>query len=71
MRRRFVKAETTLFKIRYDEAGPEREAFLSSRDFDWVPVDEEERKKYSKELGEGSKERYYKVRYFDNLKVCG
>ncbi|KAF9567519.1 DNA primase, large subunit [Agrocybe pediades] len=63
LRRRFVKAETTLFKVRYDEAGPERESFLSSRDFDWLPVDEEERKQNAKALGEGSKEKYYKVKW--------
>lgn len=39
LRRRFVKAEMALFRIRYDsDDRVEREEFLSSRDFDWIPV---------------------------------
>lgn len=39
LRRRFVKAETTLFKVRYDqEISGERESFLNSRDFNWIAV---------------------------------
>ncbi len=39
LRRRFVKAETTLFKVRYDtDLGDERVSFLSSRNFNWIPV---------------------------------
>jgi DNA primase large subunit len=39
LRRRFIKAETTLFRIRYDtDDRSERDSFLASRDFDWVPV---------------------------------
>ena len=39
LRRRFVKAEMALFKIRYesDDSG-ERAQFLSSRAFDWIEV---------------------------------
>jgi DNA primase large subunit len=39
LRRRFVKAESTLFRIRYDtDDGKERADFLNSRNFDWLPV---------------------------------
>ncbi|KAG5639702.1 hypothetical protein H0H81_005885 [Sphagnurus paluster] len=78
LRRRFVKAETTLFKIRYDgDDNAERELFLSSRDFNWIPVDAAEKAKYRKELlaaYQGAKnesvreqafegEKYYKVKW--------
>ncbi|GLB34126.1 putative DNA primase [Lyophyllum shimeji] len=78
LRRRFVKAETTLFKIRYDgDDHVEREMFLSSRDFDWIPVDTAEKAEHRKELlasYQGSKietvreqtfeaEKYYKVKW--------
>jgi hypothetical protein len=37
LRRRFVKAETTLFRVRYlDATISERKDFLKSRDFDWI-----------------------------------
>ena len=39
LRRRYVKAETTLFKLRYtSDDTQEREEFLKSRDFGWVVV---------------------------------
>ncbi len=39
LRRRFVKAELELFKVRYDDDDTlEREEFLNSREFDWIPV---------------------------------
>lgn len=39
LRRRFVKAESTLFRVRYDgDATGERELFLNSRDFNWIAV---------------------------------
>ena len=39
LRRRFVKAETTLFKVRYDRERKENhQDFLESRNFDWLPV---------------------------------
>ncbi|PCH38083.1 DNA primase large subunit [Wolfiporia cocos MD-104 SS10] len=74
LRRRFVKAETTLFRVRYDsDVHSEREAFLNSRDFDWIPVSDEERKQYETELAAASPtssketstraERYYKVKW--------
>ncbi|KZS99043.1 DNA primase large subunit [Sistotremastrum niveocremeum HHB9708] len=71
LRARFVKAETTLFRIRYElDDTQERETFLSTRDFGWKAVDEEEREKYSKELRNASSttkevpgERYYKVHW--------
>ncbi|KAI0934152.1 hypothetical protein AcV5_006091 [Taiwanofungus camphoratus] len=73
LRRRFVKAEMALFRIRYDsDDRVEREEFLSSRDFDWIPVMEEEREKYKTELAAASPatkdanpkdEKYYKVKW--------
>lgn len=51
LRRRFVKAETTLFRIRYEEDDrTEREEFLQSRKFNWDPVTEEEIKQYADQL---------------------
>ena len=39
LRKRFVKAETTLFKLRYEtEDTVERATFLNSRNFDWQQV---------------------------------
>ena len=39
LRRRFVKAELALFKVRYDsDDRTEKEEFLNSREFDWTPV---------------------------------
>jgi hypothetical protein len=36
LRRRFIKAESTLFRVRYNTDDPiEREEFLNSRDFGW------------------------------------
>ncbi|KDR84019.1 hypothetical protein GALMADRAFT_56635 [Galerina marginata CBS 339.88] len=73
LRRRFVKAESTLFKVRYDEEiREEREAFLGSRNFDWIPVDDVERAKFAKELDaayqafktdSGKQEKYFKVKW--------
>ncbi|KAH9951925.1 DNA primase large subunit [Amylocystis lapponica] len=40
LRRRFVKAEMALFRARYDwDDTREREEFLTSRNFDWTPVE--------------------------------
>jgi DNA primase large subunit len=34
-----VKAETTLFRVRYDgDDTSEKDEFLNSRDFDWIAV---------------------------------
>ena len=39
LRKRFVKAETTLFRVRYDtDKSDERRRFLNSRDFNWIEV---------------------------------
>ena len=39
LRKRFVKAETTLFKLRYaTDLNVEKEAFLRSWDFGWEQV---------------------------------
>ncbi|KAJ3562332.1 hypothetical protein NP233_g9648 [Leucocoprinus birnbaumii] len=51
LRRRFVKAESTLFKVRYENTSAlDRDQFLSSRDFNWLPVSAEEKAKYNDEL---------------------
>jgi DNA primase large subunit len=39
LRKRFVKAESTLFKARFeDETAAEKDQFLASRDFKWIMV---------------------------------
>ncbi|KAF7291069.1 Rsec15 protein [Mycena chlorophos] len=71
LRRRFVKAETTLFRIRYEsEDSTERRSFLGSREFNWVAVDDAEKKLNAAELltyyvkpDLFEKESYYKVRW--------
>ncbi|KAF5315758.1 hypothetical protein D9611_004627 [Ephemerocybe angulata] len=51
LRRRYVKAESTLFRMRYeDDAHADREAFLNSRDFNCLPVPADEKAKYHTEL---------------------
>ncbi|KAF7332250.1 Rsec15 protein [Mycena kentingensis (nom. inval.)] len=71
LRRRFVKAETMLFKIRYEtDDSTDRESFLSSRDFNWIAVDATEKEKHRDDLltyvtraENFENERYYKVRW--------
>ncbi|KAG2755967.1 DNA primase, large subunit [Suillus brevipes Sb2] len=74
LRRRFVKAETALFRVRYEsDDTKERELFLQSRDFKWTEVNSAEKLQYAKELnGLGiqqpeekvpTTERLYKVRW--------
>lgn len=76
LRRRFVKAESTLFRVRYDNANAvERDQFLSSRNFSWIPVSSEEKAQYNDELSSMyhiskndrpdafDKERFYKVKW--------
>ncbi|CEH14943.1 dna primase large subunit [Ceraceosorus bombacis] len=44
LRRRFLKAEQTLFRIRFEsDDAAERDAFLKTLNFDWVSVTEEEK----------------------------
>ncbi|KAE9399311.1 hypothetical protein BT96DRAFT_965698 [Gymnopus androsaceus JB14] len=51
LRRRFVKAETTLFRVRYEtDDSNERRAFLDSKDFNWISVGSEEKNKYQAQL---------------------
>ncbi|KAF8894535.1 eukaryotic and archaeal DNA primase, large subunit-domain-containing protein [Infundibulicybe gibba] len=51
LRRRFVKAETTLFKIRYDGDGQDdRSRFLESRKSNWTVVTDAEKELYRAEL---------------------
>lgn len=39
LRQRFLKAESTLFRVRYEETeSADRESFLASRNFNWIPV---------------------------------
>ncbi|KII88643.1 hypothetical protein PLICRDRAFT_111442 [Plicaturopsis crispa FD-325 SS-3] len=74
LRRRFVKAETTLFRVRYeDDDTRERAQFLNSRSFGWIPVDKAEKEQWRKELSAASPpnrgdpsfddERFYKVKF--------
>lgn len=71
LRRRFVKAETTLFRVRFDnDDGEERETFLKSRNFEWVLVTNDEKNQYKSQLAattmKGASvdtERYYKVKW--------
>ncbi|KAA8898908.1 eukaryotic and archaeal DNA primase, large subunit-domain-containing protein [Sphaerosporella brunnea] len=67
LRRRFSKAETILFKYRFEsDDGTERAEFISSLGLNWEPVSEEERNELAKQLmaASGSKrldEGYFKV----------
>ncbi|TDL27346.1 DNA primase, large subunit [Rickenella mellea] len=71
LRRRFVKAEMTLFRIRYEtDDSAEREDFLNTRDFGWIAVDATEKAELEKQLQASSssvtdikKETFYKVRW--------
>ncbi|KAI0273701.1 DNA primase large subunit [Gloeopeniophorella convolvens] len=68
LRRRFVKAETTLFRVRYFEAtNSEKKEFFKSRDFDWVSVEESEKKTYAAQLKAAhpdvDDDEYFKVRW--------
>lgn len=39
LRQRFMKAETALFRLRFDsDSAEERQRFLESLNFDWQPV---------------------------------
>jgi len=77
LRRRFIKAETALFRVRYEsDDSKEREKFLNSRKFNWVLVDSEERTRYQQELlvayshlklENPSEETFYKVAIPPNL----
>ncbi|CAL1704388.1 unnamed protein product [Somion occarium] len=73
LRRRFVKSEMALFRIRWDtDDRVEREEFLNSRDFDWIPVSESEIKEHAEELTAAAgglkdfkieNEKFYKVKW--------
>ncbi|KAH9050705.1 DNA primase large subunit [Lactarius hengduanensis] len=68
LRRRFVKAETTLFRVRYmNTTISERREFHKSGDFDWTLVETEERTKYAPELklvpDASPEDQYLKVRW--------
>lgn len=44
LRRRFLKAETSLFRLRFEsDDAAEREAFLKTLNFDWVAVTAQEK----------------------------
>jgi DNA primase large subunit len=51
LRNKFVRLETTLFKLRFitDEAS-DRRGFVDSLNFDWEPVNEDERQQLSKKI---------------------
>ena len=70
LRRRFVKAETTLFKIRFESDDlKERELFLETLKLDWKAVSEEEKERLRIHLQAANPrtkrnwqtERFYKV----------
>ncbi|KAF7301856.1 Rsec15 protein [Mycena indigotica] len=72
LRRRFVKAETTLFKIRYEtDDSVERQKFLGSRNFNWVAVGDQEKAEHQQSLltyyntknDDFAREKYFKVRW--------
>ncbi|KAF7984020.1 hypothetical protein HWV62_17523 [Athelia sp. TMB] len=51
LRRRFVKAETTLFRVRYETEGhAQRTNFLESRKFGWLEVSDDEKKEYIEQI---------------------
>nr|ASF90196.1 hypothetical protein SPAR05346 [Bartheletia paradoxa] len=51
LRARFVKAETMLFRLRFEsDDGKEKQEFLDSLSFDWMPVSAEEKALYADEL---------------------
>lgn len=51
LRRRFVRAETMLFKFRFQkDDSKERRAFIDSLNLDWEPVTEEERQRLGEQL---------------------
>jgi DNA primase large subunit len=51
LRRRFVRAETMLFKFRFQkDDSKERRMFIESLNLDWEPVSEEERREVSEQL---------------------
>ena len=65
LRNRFAKAETILFKHRFEsDDGSERAEFIASLGLDWEPVSAEERLAFAKQLQIGRKqehETYFKV----------
>ncbi|TFK55004.1 DNA primase large subunit [Heliocybe sulcata] len=77
LRRRFVKAEMTLFRVRWDtDDTGERNAFLKSRSFGWEEVGAKEKEMYKEELmavpssikqselrSQSDSGQYYKVRW--------
>jgi DNA primase large subunit len=51
LRTRFIKAESTLFRIRFEtDAADERHAFLNSLNFDWQSVSDEEKNALREQL---------------------
>ncbi|KAI0665152.1 DNA primase large subunit [Cubamyces menziesii] len=64
LRRRFVKAETTLFRVRwFTDDHAEREAFLRTRNFDWVLATPEEVQELIPPTSGEPVGRYYKVKW--------
>ncbi|KAI0748238.1 DNA primase large subunit [Daedaleopsis nitida] len=69
LRKRFVKAETTLFKLRYEtDDSTEKAEFLSSRNFDWIQASPEELQDF---VPSSNTERYYKVKWTRVLDLVG
>ncbi|KAJ3811604.1 DNA primase, large subunit [Lentinula lateritia] len=75
LRRRFIRTETTLFRIRFEtDDSNERRAFLDSKDFNWISVGAEEKERYKEQLkhfisaktdldGAFQSEAFYKVKW--------
>ncbi|KAK7466967.1 DNA primase subunit pri2 [Stygiomarasmius scandens] len=65
LRRRFIKAESTLFRIRYEsDDSKERQQFLDSRDFNWTMVDKDEEERYKEDLSLiAENEKFFKVKW--------
>ncbi|KAJ3726140.1 DNA primase large subunit [Lentinula raphanica] len=70
LRRRFIRAETTLFKVRFEtDDSNERRAFLNSKEFNWISVSDAEKTKYESQLqhfigkGDLDNEAFYKVKW--------
>ncbi|KAH9946019.1 DNA primase, large subunit [Epithele typhae] len=64
LRRRFIKAEVMLFRLRYaDEPATEQQAFMNSKDFDWQLATPEEMQGILQPMPSESQGRYYKLKW--------
>ncbi|KAG4305473.1 hypothetical protein PORY_001029 [Pneumocystis oryctolagi] len=75
LRKRFVRAETALFKLRFlQDDAKERLAFINSLNFDWEMVSEDEKKSKQNKLADATQKNIEKEIFFkervDFDKVC-